>query len=162
MRYARAVQKFLLGIKCLWFVSGKSFVTGLYAHKNDFAKSLAYLANFAQHGKGGGQNISLFHAQGSGSGHHGGHFGCGGISRGDRNIRGAQVVRGVSVGRVKTLILLPYHTLNRSGLFLATMRRARYFLSAIKMNRVRSMRSRYWRIQLLRSTILRMDRMPVR
>ena len=52
-------------------------------------------------------------------------------------------------------ILLPDHTLNRSGLFLATMRRVRYLLSAINMNCVRSMRSRYRRSQSIRLPILR-------
>ena len=51
-------------------------------------------------------------------------------------------------------ILLPDHTLNRSGLFLATMRRVRYLLSAINMNCVRSMRSRYRRSPLIRLPIL--------
>ena len=36
MWYSRAFQKFLLGIKFPWFESGKAFVTGSDAHKNDF------------------------------------------------------------------------------------------------------------------------------
>ena len=39
MRYARAVQKFLLGIKCPWFAAGTDFLTVLDAYKNDFAKN---------------------------------------------------------------------------------------------------------------------------
>ena len=62
IRDARAVQKFLLGIKRTWFVSGKASVIGLDAHKNAFTKTTSYLASFLQHGKGGGQKISAFHA----------------------------------------------------------------------------------------------------
>ena len=62
IRDARAVQKFLLGIKRTWFVSGKASVIGSDAHKNAFTKTTSYLASFLQHGKGGGQKISAFHA----------------------------------------------------------------------------------------------------
>ena len=55
-------------------------------------------------------------------------------------------------------ILPPDHTLTSSGIFLATMRRERYFLSAINLNLARSMWLRYWRSQSLRSPILRTDR----
>ena len=44
-------------------------------------------------------------------------------------------------------IFLTDHTLTRNGRFLATMRRERNFLSEIKLNRARSMRSRYWNCQ---------------
>ena len=55
-------------------------------------------------------------------------------------------------------ILPPDHTLTSSGIFLATMRRERYFLSAINLNLARSMWLRYWRSKSLRSPILRTDR----
>ena len=63
-------------------------MTGLDAHKNDFAKTTAYLASFVQHGNEGGGKISAFHAQGSGGGLHGGRFGCGGRVRGGHKGRG--------------------------------------------------------------------------
>ena len=59
-------------------------------------------------------------------------------------------------------ILPPYHTLTRSGRFLDTIIRARYLLSAIKLNRARLMRSRYQKRQFLRSPRLRTDRNMVR
>ena len=71
----RAVQRFLLGIKCHWFTVGKAFVTGSDSHKNNFAKTMVYLANFVQHGKGEGQKFSAVYAQISGGGLHGGRFG---------------------------------------------------------------------------------------
>ena len=58
----RSVQKFLSGIKCPWFAAGKCFVAVLDTHKNDFAKTTAYLDIFVQYSKGGGQKISAFHA----------------------------------------------------------------------------------------------------
>ena len=45
IRDARVVQKFLPGIECPWFAAGKDFVTVPDAHKNDFAKTMAYLAS---------------------------------------------------------------------------------------------------------------------
>ena len=50
----------------------------------------------------------------------------------------------VVAGRRKP-IFPPDHILTRSGIFLAMMRRARYFLSAIKLNYARSMGLRYRR-----------------
>ena len=58
----------------------------------------------------------------------------------------------------KNPIFPPDHTLIRNGRFLATMRRARYFLSAIKMNHARSMWSRYRNSPFLISPIFRLDR----
>ena len=93
MRDAWSIQNLLLGIKCSWFAPGKAFVTGSYAHKNDFAKTTAYLASFVQHSKGGGRKISEFYAQGSGGGRHRGCFGRGIHGRGGCNVIGGQVVR---------------------------------------------------------------------
>ena len=87
MRDSRSVQKFLPGIKCPWLAAGKSFVTGLDTHKNDFVKTTAYLASFVQHSKGGGLKISVFHAQGSGGGFHRGRFSRGGRDGGGCNGR---------------------------------------------------------------------------
>ena len=55
-------------------------------------------------------------------------------------------------------ILSPDYTLTRNGRFLAMMRKARYFLSAINMNRARSMWLIYWNLPLIRSPRLRPDR----
>ena len=59
----------------------------------------------------------------------------------------ADVDVGVVATGGKNPILPPDHTLIRSGRFLAIMRRARYFLPKINLNRARSMRSRYWNFQ---------------
>ena len=96
---SRSAQKFLLGIKFSWFAAGKYFVTILDAHQNDFAKTTAYLASFVQRGKGGGQKIYAFHAQGSVGGRHRRRFGCSGRGRGGRNRRGVHGVRGGSGDR---------------------------------------------------------------
>ena len=154
MRYSRGVQKFLLGIKCPWFAAGTDFLTVLDAYKNDFAKTTAYLDSLLQHGKGGGWNILAFNAHCSGGGRHRLSFGHRGHGRGGCNWRGGWGGHGGSCARGgRNLIFLSDHTLTRSGRFLATMRRARYSLFAINMNGKRSMRSRYRRIQSLRSPI---------
>ena len=99
IRDTRAVQKFLSGIEFPWFVAGKYFVTGLDAHKNDFAKTMEYLASFVQHGKGRVRNISAFHAQGSSGRRHGGIFGHGGRSGGGSGGRGGRGGCGCGIGR---------------------------------------------------------------
>ena len=96
---ARVVQMSLSGIECPWFSTGKDFVTGSYAHKNDFSKTTTYLASFVQRVKGGGQNIFAFHAQGSDGRRHGGRFGCCGCVRGGCNGRGGQGGHGCGGGR---------------------------------------------------------------
>ena len=104
-------------------------------------KKMAYLSSFVQHGKGGGQKISAFHSQGSGGGRLRRLFVHGGRIRGGHNGKGGKGGRGGSGGRGENPIFQPDHTLTRSGIFLATMIRSRYLLSAIKMNRARLIRS---------------------
>ena len=89
----KAVQNFLTGIEFPRFAAVKAFVNGSDAHKNDFAKTTAYLASFVQHSKGGGCKISAFHATGDG-GRHGGRFGHGGSGKGGRGGRGGRSGRG--------------------------------------------------------------------
>ena len=95
--------------------SSKDFVTGLDAHNNNFSKMTAYLASFVQYGRGGGQKISSFHAQGCGGGRPRGSFGCGGHRRGGRNCRGGQGGRGGSCDRGAKPDIAPDHTLTRMG-----------------------------------------------
>ena len=158
----RIVQKFLLVIECPWFAASKAFVTGSGAHKNDFAKTMAYLASFVQHGKEGGQKISVFHAQVSGGGLHRDALVAVIAAEEVATAEEAEVDVGVVASGGRNLIFLPDHTLNRSERFLATLRRARYLIFAININRTRSMRSRYQNHQWLRSPRLRPDRTLVR
>ena len=67
----------------------------------------------------------------------------------------------VAVAGGRNSIFPPDRTLTRSGRLLATMIKARYLLSAINLNRARSIRLRYWRSQLLRSPILQTHIMMV-
>ena len=55
MPESRAVNNFLNGIGCPWFLVGKAYIRGSGAHKNDLANMAAYLEIFVRHGKGGGR-----------------------------------------------------------------------------------------------------------
>ena len=74
----------------------------------------------------------------------------------------AKVYMEVALIGGKNLILPSDNTLVGSGRFLANMRRARYYLTVINLNRSRSMWSKYRRSQSLISSILRPHRTLVR
>ena len=157
MWYSIAVQKFLSGIKCPWFSVGKAFATNLDDHKNDLRKRWyiwPVLYNMARDEVERYLNFILKvvveDATGSAS------VVVVTVEEFATSEKDYVEMEVVAAGE-KNPILTPNHKLTSNGLFLSTMRRARYLISAINMKRAIPMHLRYRNRQYQRSPIFQPD-----